>query len=446
MKPPSLIRVARSSEPTTSAPASSASLAFSPAAKTATRRVLPVPFGSIRVPRTIWSARLGSTFRWTCASTLSSNLAPSRSFRISRASRGEYLCSGSIFAFCSSNFLPINRNPHAPGRTFDYLRRAFYVGGVQVRHLGPGNLLHLRAAHRADLRAVRLAAALVQPRGLLQEERGGRRLGYKGERAVLVDRDLDRDDLAHLVARGIVELPDELPDVHLRLPESRPDGRRGVGLTAGDLQLQLARYAAPASSTHKNPLVCLELGYLVEGELHRRLDLLARLDPARVQEPLDLGAAQSERLLPGTYDLGDAWRLAHELPGRVVHVHVYEDVAGELALDGRHLLAVLDLDDVLRRDPDLSEVPVQTHRVDPSLQGRAHLVLVPRVCVYYVPLLQNVMLLVPTNAYRKIKRARRPNTKSQAATYAASTSTMMRTTAVLCLSCSRLGQLTRLSS
>src|SRR3712207_834990 len=287
---------------------------------------------------------------------------------------------------------------------------------------------------------------------IFQEEGGGRRLGDKGERAVLVDRDLDRDDLAHLVARGVVELPHELPDVHLRLPERRADRRRGVRLPAGDLQLQFARYAAPASSTHNSPLVCLKLRYLVEGELHRRLapedgdedlqprlvhvdvgdrtrevrertaydldrlpdgvvhrglDLLARLDPAWVQEPLDLGAAQGERLLPGTYDLGDAWRLAHELPGRVVHVHVDEDVAGELALDGRHLLAVLDLDDVLRRDPDLSEVPVQTHRVDPSLQGRAHLVLVPRVCVYYVPLLQNVMLLVPTNAYRKIKRARR---------------------------------------
>src|SRR5918997_445031 len=271
MKPWSLMRAARSSEPTTSAPASSASLAFSPSAKTATRRVLPVPFGSIKVPRTIWSARLGSTFRWTCASTLSSNLAPSRSLRSSSASRGAYLCSGSIFAFCSSSFLPIDCNPHTSGRTLDYLRRALYVGGVQVRHLGPGNLLHLRAAHRADLRAVRLAAALVEPRGLLQEERGGRRLGYKGERAVLVDRDLDRDDLAHLVARGVVELPDEFPDVHLSLAQGRADRRSGVGLTAGDLQLQLARYAAPASSTHKNPLVCLELGYLVEGELHRRL-------------------------------------------------------------------------------------------------------------------------------------------------------------------------------
>src|SRR5215210_5587408 len=171
MKPSFLIREARSSEPTTSAPASSASLAFSPSAKTATRRVLPVPFGSISVPRTIWSARLGSTFRWTCASTLSSNLAPSRSLRSSSASRGAYLCSGSILDFCSSSFLPIDRNPHAPGRTLDDLRRALDVGGVEVRHLCTCYLLDLGPADRADLHPVRLAAALVQTSGLLEQER-----------------------------------------------------------------------------------------------------------------------------------------------------------------------------------------------------------------------------------------------------------------------------------
>src|SRR5215204_6893152 len=173
IKPSFLMRLARSSEPTTSAPASSASLAFSPSAKTATRRVLPVPFGSISVPRTIWSARLGSTFRWTCASTLSSKFAPSRSLRSSSASRGAYLCSGSILDFCSSSFLPIDRNPHAPGRTLDDLRRALDISGVEVRHLCTCYLLDLGPAHGADLRPVRLAAALVESRGLLEQERRG---------------------------------------------------------------------------------------------------------------------------------------------------------------------------------------------------------------------------------------------------------------------------------
>src|SRR5215207_296337 len=441
MKPSSLMRAARSSEPTMSAPDSSASLAFSPSAKTATLRVLPVPFGSIRVPRTIWSARLGSTFRWTWASTLSSKFAPSRPFSSSSASRGVYRCSGSILDFCSSSFLPIYRYPHAPGRTLHDLRRALDVRGVEVRHLCTCYLFDLCPAHRADLHPIWLTAALVESGGLLQQERRRRCLGYESERAVLVDRDLHGDDLAHLVARGVVELPHELSDVHLRLAEGRAYRRSRVGLPACDLQLQHARYAAPSSSAHKNPLVCLELRYLVERELHgrlapedgdehlqprlvhvdiryrsrevrewspnnldrlpdlvihRRLDLLARLDLARMQEPLHLGAAERERLLPGAHDLGDSRRLAHEPPGRVVHVHVHEDVAGELALDGGDFLAVLDLDDALGRDADLTEVTVKAHGVDPALQRRAHLVLVTRVCIYDIPLLQNETLLIPT--------------------------------------------------
>src|SRR5215203_2938563 len=139
-----------------------------------------------------------------------------------------------------------------------------------------------------------------------------------------------------------------------------------------------------------------DLDRLPDLVIHRRLDLLACLDLARMQKPLDLGAAERERLLPGADDLGDPRRLAHELPGRVVHVHVHEDVARELALDRRYLLAVLDLDDALGRDADLTEAPAQAHGVDPALQRRAHLVLVPRVCIYDVPLLQNETLLMPT--------------------------------------------------
>src|SRR6185436_8488495 len=73
-QPPS-IRLASSSPPTKSAPASSASRIFSPAAKTRTRAVLPRPFGRTTVPRTIWSACLGSTPRRSETSTVSSNFA-----------------------------------------------------------------------------------------------------------------------------------------------------------------------------------------------------------------------------------------------------------------------------------------------------------------------------------------------------------------------------------
>ena len=79
----------RSSEPTMSAPAASASRAFSPSAKTATRTDLPVPWGSAMEPRTFWSALRVSTPRRTATSTVSSNLAGASSLASSMASFGE---------------------------------------------------------------------------------------------------------------------------------------------------------------------------------------------------------------------------------------------------------------------------------------------------------------------------------------------------------------------
>ena len=65
-----------SSPPTKSAPASWASLSFSPEAITSTFLALPPrPCGRITVPRTIWSACFGSTPSRIATSTVSSNLA-----------------------------------------------------------------------------------------------------------------------------------------------------------------------------------------------------------------------------------------------------------------------------------------------------------------------------------------------------------------------------------
>ena len=71
---PPLILSTMSSPPTKSAPASSASLIFSPCAMTSTRFDLPSPCGSTTVPRTSWSALRGSTPSHIVSSTVSSNL------------------------------------------------------------------------------------------------------------------------------------------------------------------------------------------------------------------------------------------------------------------------------------------------------------------------------------------------------------------------------------
>src|SRR5207249_4840238 len=98
----------------------------------------------------------------------------------------------------------------------------------------PAELVARQAAH---LLAVRLTGALLEPQRLLDQHRGWRRLGDEIERAVLVDRDLDRDDAAVLLRGLRVERLAELHDVHAVLAERRADRRGRVRLAAGDLEL-----------------------------------------------------------------------------------------------------------------------------------------------------------------------------------------------------------------
>src|SRR5919202_205660 len=132
------------------------------------------------------------------------------------------------------------------------------------------------------------------------------------------------------------------------------------------------------------------LNRLPDRVVHRGPDLLAGLDLFRPEQALDLRPAQGRRRVAGAHDLGDPGGLANQTPGVVVHVHVHQDIARELALDGGNLFAVLDLDDALGRDADVAEVPPQAERVYAPLQRGANLVLVSRIGVDDVPLLQNV--------------------------------------------------------
>ena len=76
--------------PTTSAPAASAFATLSPCVNTATRTVLPVPFGSTTAPRTFWSDFLASTPRLTLTSIDSSNFEVAHSLISANASSIAY--------------------------------------------------------------------------------------------------------------------------------------------------------------------------------------------------------------------------------------------------------------------------------------------------------------------------------------------------------------------
>jgi hypothetical protein len=96
---PSWMRAIRSSAPTTSAPAASASAALSPEAKTITFAVLPVPCGRLTVPRTIWSALRGSTPSRIATSTVASYLVVEVSLASRAASSGAY---SRVLSTCSA--------------------------------------------------------------------------------------------------------------------------------------------------------------------------------------------------------------------------------------------------------------------------------------------------------------------------------------------------------
>ncbi len=88
VNPSSSIRLARSSAPTWSAPASSASRALSPLANTAMVTFLPSPCGSAIVPRSCSSAWRTLRPVRTWASTVSSNFTAGNPFSRDTASAG----------------------------------------------------------------------------------------------------------------------------------------------------------------------------------------------------------------------------------------------------------------------------------------------------------------------------------------------------------------------
>src|SRR3954449_10831066 len=265
---PSCTRWARSSAPTTSAPASSASRALSPLAKTATVTLLPRPFGSAIVPRSCSSA--WRTFRpvrtWT--STDSSNFARLSSLTRCVASAGLYSCSRSTLPRASMKLLPwctgmsAHLHAHRAGGPGDDLRRLVDVVRVEVGELALGDLAHLVLRETRDLVAVRLARALLDPRRLLDEHGGRRRLRDERERAVLVDRDHDGDRRAGLVLGLRVERLAELHDVDAVLAEGGADRRRRRGLGGHGLELDLGEDLLGHG---------LDLLDLVESDLDRRL-------------------------------------------------------------------------------------------------------------------------------------------------------------------------------
>ena len=175
-----------------SAPAAFAASTFLPEVNTATRTVLPVPFGITVEPRTCWSDLLASMPRFTAAST-----------RLVELRRGELLDELQRFidrillaGRRASTFQAFMRfatavmsqalhvDAHAARAARDGAHGGFEIGGREIRLLGLRDLLELLARDLADLVGVRRAAALLDADGLADQHRRRRRLHDEGEAAV----------------------------------------------------------------------------------------------------------------------------------------------------------------------------------------------------------------------------------------------------------------------
>src|SRR5579871_5974203 len=239
---PALTFSARSSKPTTSAPAFLAASALLPWANTATRRLLPVPCGSTVEPRTTWSDFLASIPRFTATSTDSLNFTVANFFRRVSASCTGYCLPGGSCSRAAFIRLPIamlealHVDTHAAGTAGDGAHRGLQVGGRDVRHLDLGDLFQLLARDLPHLVGVGGRAAFLESQGLADQHRGRRGLEDEGEAAVVVDRDDHRDRQALLELLGLgVERLAELHDVHALLTEGGTDRGGRVRLACRDL-------------------------------------------------------------------------------------------------------------------------------------------------------------------------------------------------------------------
>src|SRR5579859_626515 len=246
---PALIFSARSSKPTTSAPAWRAASALLPWANTATRRLLPVPWGSTVEPRTTWSDFLASMPRFTATSTDSLNFTVANFFRSVSASCTGYCLPGGSCSRAAFIRLPIamlealHVDAHAAGAARDGANCRLEIRRRDVRHLDLGDLLELLAGDLAHLVGVGRGAALLEAERLADQHGSRRGLGDESEAAVVVDRDYHRDGqgLFQLLGLGVERLA-ELHDVHALLTERRTHGGCRVRLACRDLQFHVSLY------------------------------------------------------------------------------------------------------------------------------------------------------------------------------------------------------------
>ena len=163
------------------------------------------------------------------------------SFMASAVSYSAFL---SIFLALSLYFLPLNilvpsllahQDTHGAGSAGDHAHSGLDGGGVEVGHLGLGDLLAVGLGQGGHLGLVGHIGAGLDIARLLDEHGGRGGLGDEGEGAVGVHGDDHGDDQAHVLLGALVELLGKGGDVHAVLAQSGANRGGGSRLAGGNL-------------------------------------------------------------------------------------------------------------------------------------------------------------------------------------------------------------------
>src|SRR3989344_437395 len=143
----------------------------------------------------------------------------------------------------------LNRYAHTSSRAFDDTRGRLGRVRAQVRHFFFDDSGDLRLGDGAHLRLFRLARALLEPKRFQDKARGRRILHDEGERTVIVDRKLNRDDAPLFIFGRLVKLGNELADFYARGAERGAHRWRGRSRATRDLEFYLFNYRCHGAPT-----------------------------------------------------------------------------------------------------------------------------------------------------------------------------------------------------
>src|SRR5207249_2063962 len=150
-------------------------------------------------------------------------------------------CGETLLCAIAMSLHPFDRDAHAASAARYGADCGVHVGSSEIGLLELRNFLGLGAGELAYLVAMRLAAAFLDLRGLLDQHGRGRRLHHESEALVGVRGDQDRNRQSRLHALRLrVECLAELHDVQAALTERGSDRWARIRLTRGDLQLDEA--------------------------------------------------------------------------------------------------------------------------------------------------------------------------------------------------------------